>query len=151
MDGWRIYIDDGPELGQPQAKSVSFSTNNVTEGKQCLAVNILPGFRKGLRTDELDLAPSIKGHKLAIDVTAPQGLGDSFFQVTVAAIATGMEWHMVLPVDVPADGKPHTVELDTSTWPIPADPEYFTLWLITNTKDTSRPETVYLDNLQALP
>lgn len=151
MDGWHIYISDGDELGVPQASSVAFSARGATDGKQALAVKIRDGYRKSLRTDDVSIADVIRGKRIALDVTAPTGSVTGYFKVTIAANADGMPWQQIDPlVDVPADGKPHTLVFDTASWPVPLKPTWMCFWIITNTAEKSTPGTVYFDNLRVI-
>ena len=151
MNGWHIYISDGDELGVAQATSVGFSNQGATDGKQALAVNIRDGYRKSLRTDAVSMADAIRGKRIALDVTAPEGSVTGYFKVAIAANADGMPWQQIDPlVDVPADGKPHTLIFETAAWPVPIKPSWMCFWIITNTAEKSIPGTVYFDNLRVV-
>lgn len=142
MDGWVVNDDGGKK-----ARGAFTCDANATAGKKSLAIEMMDGFKPGVRHDGPELAAKIKGHKLTLDVTAPEGSGEDFLQVAVAAVADGMDWKQVDPQDVPQDGKPHAIMLDVSSWPIPASPSWFAFFIITNTKENSRPRTIFVDNL----
>jgi hypothetical protein len=151
LDGWYVFADNTAG-GEPEANGTSFSkTTGVTDGKQSLALNMKSGFRKALRVDDVALAGKLKGHKLSLDITAPASAAPgSFLQIAVSAVAEGMPWSMTGIKPIEMDGKPHTLILDTSKWHIPDHPQYFGLFIITNTGGDAQTGTIYLDNLRIL-
>jgi hypothetical protein len=151
LDGWHVFVEDAAG-SEPEANGTSFSTTTgVTDGKQSLALKMKPGFRKAIRVDDVALAAKLKGHKLSLDITAPANAAPgSFLQIASSAVAERMPWSMTGIEPVPMDGKPHTLILDTSKWHIPDHPQYFGLWIITNTGNDAQTGTIYIDNLRIL-
>jgi Glycoside hydrolase family 44 len=144
MDGWQPNVGEG----QPMTRGTAFSSDHATAGTKSLAIQLRDGFRPALRHEDAKFASIIKGHKLALDVTAPEGTASPYLQMSAAGVAGGMEWQQTPLVDIVADGKPHTIILDASAWPVPQDSPYLILWLVTNTQEGTQPGTIYIDNLR---
>lgn len=146
LDGWQVNEDNGQKL----AKGTQFAETGATAGKKSLGIQMMDGYRPAIRQDSAELAGKIKGKKLQLDVTAPEGTGEGYLQVAIAAVADGMEWKAAEPQDVTQDGKVQTMTFDVSSWPIPENPQWMVLFVVTNTQEGSQPKTVYVDNLRVM-
>lgn len=145
MDGWMVNSDNGRMM----SRGASYSKTGVTEGKKSLALQMIDGYQPALRHDWVQAASQLKGRKLSMDVTAPEGtLVNGVVQVAIAFNAEGVEWKAAELQAVPQDGKAHTLVFDLSAWPITAHPVWMNGFIVTNTPPGTQPKTIYLDNLR---